>query len=190
MKHGTPTALLLAALVAACATPPAAQQAAEAPRPPVAETAPEPEQAPPARAMLSAALRARLAESGAQFAAVDDDSVRLTLPGAIVFASGSKSVSQPAQPILARIAEALAAHPGWRVLVEGHTDSIGRELFNEELSRQRAESVVGFLAARGLDAGKLAAIGRGERVPIADNATEKGRAANRRIDIIVSPAAD
>jgi len=67
---------------------------------------------------------------------------------------------------------------------------VGRELFNQELSLKRAQSVRDYLVARGLDAGKVDAEGRGEHAPIADNATAKGRAANRRIEIIITPAAD
>ena len=140
--------------------------------------------------MLSVELRKRLGESGALLAEGPDGSVRLTLPGAIAFASGSRIVSQPARPILDRTAQALEDHPGWRVVIEGHTDSVGRELFNQELSHQRAASVMDYLVSQGLDAGKIESVGRGEHAPIADNATAKGRAANRRIEIIITPAAD
>ncbi len=191
MKFGTPIALLLASLLAACASQgPAPDEAAgKAPPPEVSmpRQTPPPEPAAPA---LSDALRSLLAESGAKLADGPDGTLRLTLPGAIAFASGSRKVSQPAQPILNRIAAALQANPGWRVLIEGHTDSVGRELFNQELSRQRAASVLDYLVSRGLDNGKLEAVGRGEHAPIADNATAQGRAANRRIELIVSPAED
>ena len=76
------------------------------------------------------------------------------------------------------------------MVIEGHTDSVGRELFNQELSHQRAASVMDYLVSQGLDAGKIESVGRGEHAPIADNATAKGRAANRRIEIIITPAAD
>jgi len=189
MKFGTPIALLMASLLAACASPaPAPDEAAEKAPPPEVSM---PRQAPPPEPVapfLSDALRSLLAESGARMADGPDGTLRLTLPGAIAFASGSRKVSQPAQPILNRIAAALQANPGWRVLIEGHTDSVGRELFNQELSRQRAASVLDYLVAQGLDAGKLEAVGRGEHAPIADNATAQGRAANRRIELIISPA--
>ena len=160
--------------------------------PPAPAASPAAETAPPAPAEpeLSGELRTLLAESGAQLADGPDGSVRMTLAGSIAFASGSRSVSEPAQPILNRIADGLLEHPGWRVVVEGHTDSVGRELFNQELSLKRAQSVRDYLVARGLDAGKVDAEGRGEHAPIADNATAKGRAANRRIEIIITPAAD
>lgn len=191
MTHGIKIALVLCIAVAACATPPAKTIAEPPPAPtPAAEVPVAPAEAPAAPAALSTALRAQLGASGAQVSESADGSLRLTLPGAIAFASGSRSVSPAAQPILDRIAAALKAHPGWRVLIEGHTDSVGRELFNEELSLHRAESVLNYLAEHGLDANKLEAAGRGEHAPVADNATAKGRAANRRTEIIITPARD
>lgn len=191
MKFGTPIALLLASTLAACATSgPAPQEAppqAPAKQPRQVIEAPPPAPAEPA---LASELRTLLGESGAQLADGPDGTVRLTLAGAIAFASGSRKVSEPAQPILDRIADALIEHPGWRVVVEGHTDSVGRELFNQELSLKRATSVHDYLIGRGIDAGKISAEGRGEHAPIADNATAKGRAANRRIEIVITPAAD
>ncbi len=191
MKFGTPVVCLLASLLAACASTGPAPQAAPEPAPATQTAAPvqAPPQAP-AVPELSGEVRALLAESGAQLADGPEGSVRLTLPGSIAFASGSREVSEPAQPILDRIADALIEHPGWRVVVEGHTDSVGRELFNQELSLKRASSVLDYLARRGLSADKMQAEGRGEHAPIADNATAKGRAANRRIEIIVTPAED
>ncbi|MCB1916549.1 MAG: OmpA family protein [Rhodocyclaceae bacterium] len=189
MKLGTSLAVVVAAMLTACAT------SAPPPPPPTQPPAPEESRAPidietPADPVLSVELRKRLGESGALLAEGPDGSVRLTLPGAIAFASGSRIVSQPARPILDRTAQALEDHPGWRVVIEGHTDSVGRELFNQELSHQRAASVMDYLVSQGLDAGKIESVGRGEHAPIADNATAKGRAANRRIEIIITPAAD
>ena len=189
MKLGTSLAAFVVAMLTACAT--------SAPPPPPATQPPAPEEsrAPveieaPTEPALSTDLRQRLGDSGAGLAEGPDSSVRLTLPGSIAFTSGSRIVSQPARPILDRIAAALLDNPGWRVAIEGHTDSVGRELFNQELSRQRAASVMNYLIEQGLDAGKLDSVGRGEHAPIADNGTAKGRAANRRIEIIITPAAD
>ena len=188
MKFGIPIALLLSALLAACASP-EVQKTEAPPQPQAAVEAPAPAPEPtPMVPELSGALRAQLAESGAEMAELADGAVRLTLPGSIAFASGSRSVSEAAQPTLVRIANALVENPGWRLQIEGHTDSVGRELFNEELSLRRAESVLNYLAELGVDPDRLAAVGRGEHVPVADNATAKGRAANRRIEIVVSPA--
>jgi outer membrane receptor protein involved in Fe transport/outer membrane protein OmpA-like peptidoglycan-associated protein len=66
-------------------------------------------------------------------------------------------------------------------VAEGHTDSTGPEAFNQVLSERRAQSVVDFLAAQGVGAGRVTAVGFGESKPIADNATREGRAENRRV---------
>ncbi|MCX4187938.1 OmpA family protein [Methylophaga sp. OBS4] len=72
------------------------------------------------------------------------------------------------------------------VRVEGHTDSIGTEEYNQKLSQARAEAVVEYLTSRGLDGRNLLPIGMGENFPVADNNTEAGRAANRRVDFVVN----
>ncbi len=65
----------------------------------------------------------------------------------------------------------------------GHTDSVGDEAYNQKLSERRAQAVVDFLYAQGVSPGRITAIGMGETKPIADNATEEGRAQNRRVTI-------
>ena len=65
----------------------------------------------------------------------------------------------------------------------GHTDSVGDEAYNQKLSERRAQAVVDYLHAKGVAAGRITAIGMGEAKPLADNATEEGRAQNRRVTI-------
>ncbi len=65
----------------------------------------------------------------------------------------------------------------------GHTDSVGDEAYNQKLSERRAQAVVDYLAAKGVAPGRITAIGMGETKPLADNATEEGRAENRRVTI-------
>jgi OOP family OmpA-OmpF porin len=68
-------------------------------------------------------------------------------------------------------------------VANGHTDSVGDEAYNLKLSERRAQAVVDFLAAKGVAPGRIKAVGYGESKPIADNATEEGRAQNRRVTI-------
>tara|TARA_R110001606_G_scaffold399310_1_gene584699 strand:- start:30948 stop:31784 length:837 start_codon:yes stop_codon:yes gene_type:complete len=71
------------------------------------------------------------------------------------------------------------------VRVEGHTDSIGTEAYNKTLSQKRAEAVVAYLVSRGVKSHSLMAIGMGETSPVANNDTDAGRKANRRVDFVV-----
>lgn len=72
------------------------------------------------------------------------------------------------------------------VRVEGHTDSVGTDSYNMDLSQRRAESVVDYLVSQGVDGANLIAVGLGETTPVATNETSEGRAANRRVDFVVN----
>ncbi len=102
----------------------------------------------------------------------------------IFFATGSAEVDSASIPTFLRIATVLAANPGWQVLLVGHTDSIGDAAANLALSRRRAEAARAILLRDyHIPATRLTADGRGEREPLEDNATEQGRARNRRVDL-------
>ncbi|MDR3002091.1 MAG: OmpA family protein [Fibromonadaceae bacterium] len=72
-----------------------------------------------------------------------------------------------------------------KVTVEGHTDNVGSEEFNQRLSEQRANAVMQYLIERGIDGARLEAVGHGFSRPIADNATDEGKAKNRRVELII-----
>jgi outer membrane protein OmpA-like peptidoglycan-associated protein len=74
--------------------------------------------------------------------------------------------------------------PGWKLVIEGHTDATGSDAHNQTLSQQRAESVKAYLVKAGVDGGRLKPTGFGESKPVADNATELGRAQNRRVELV------
>ena len=77
-------------------------------------------------------------------------------------------------------------YPGAKVSLEGHTDSIGTEQYNQALSERRAESVKNYLVKEGAaEESKTTAIGYGESRPVADNKTKEGRAKNRRVEILI-----
>jgi OOP family OmpA-OmpF porin len=71
------------------------------------------------------------------------------------------------------------------VEVSGHTDATGADDYNQGLSERRANSVVAYLVSKDIDAGRLSAVGHGESMPVADNATKDGRAQNRRVELNV-----
>lgn len=96
-----------------------------------------------------------------------------------------ESLSAGATSTLDRVAVAFRRYPLPVADIIGHTDSTGQAEFNQALSEQRAQTVVGYLTSVGVEADRLEAIGRGESEPLADNRTETGRAENRRVDFLV-----
>ena len=107
------------------------------------------------------------------------------LAGSATFESGSSRLSAAATELLDEAVVVLLANPATQLTVEGHTDDWGEEATNLTLSQARADAVVAYLVAAGVAEDKLIAIGFGESDPIADNTTEEGRAANRRIVFVV-----
>ena len=102
----------------------------------------------------------------------------------IYFDVNSAELRPESTPELERI-RALVTDYGQPLVIEGHTDSTGSDDHNMELSQRRAEAVKAYLAEKGIDAGLIEAVGKGETEPIADNATDDGRQANRRVRIVV-----
>ena len=116
------------------------------------------------------------------------DRIEIEMKEKMLFGSGDAHLAPMALGVLREMGQTLARLPS-TVQVEGHTDNvpISTAVFpsNWELSSARAASVVHFLARVGVDPGRMSAIGFGEHRPIADNQTEQGRAANRRVTIVV-----
>lgn len=108
----------------------------------------------------------------------------------VVFASNSAELTPVAQGTLDKVADAMTRFSRPVVEVGGHTDSVGPDDFNIDLSQRRTDSVVGYLSGEGIDTGRLQAIGFGEANPIGDNLTEEGRLQNRRVEFIARPAFD
>jgi|SRR5690606_9680943 outer membrane protein OmpA-like peptidoglycan-associated protein len=116
----------------------------------------------------------------------DGESILVNLPD-VTFAVDSTTISPSFRAALDEVAASLQKYPNSLVDVMGHTDSTGSESYNLDLSRRRAESVKGYLVMRGVSAARIATIGYGEQYPRADNATEEGRALNRRVEIRITP---
>jgi SH3 domain-containing YSC84-like protein 1 len=102
----------------------------------------------------------------------------------IHFATGQWEIPSGSDAALADIAQALKDNPGWHVRIEGYTDNVGSKAFNMKLSRERAESVMKWLVDHGVDHSRLKAVGYGESHPVANDATEEGRAQNRRVEVV------
>jgi OOP family OmpA-OmpF porin len=107
---------------------------------------------------------------------------RIVLRG-VTFAFDSDEVTGASMATLDVAAEALQECPNVHTAVEGYTDSVGDETYNQGLSQRRAESVTNYLSSHGVSRGRLQAKGFGESRPIADNSTEDGRALNRRVEL-------
>jgi len=93
-------------------------------------------------------------------------------------------IKPDSQPIIDQIVKLLKNNPDLNLTVEGHTDNVGQAPYNKKLSEARARSVVGALAAQGIEVRRLKAVGYGPDKPIADNSTDSGRAQNRRVELV------
>lgn len=130
-------------------------------REPVAEPEPMPEPAPP---------------PPPEFETV-------TLSSDVNFAFDSAQLQPQAESRLNEVAATLRQNPEVRVTIAGHTDAIGSNEYNRDLSQRRADSVKSYLMSRGIDGNRMRTIGYGEERPVATNETPAGRAENRRVEI-------
>ncbi|MFN3576908.1 MAG: OmpA family protein, partial [Tabrizicola sp.] len=106
----------------------------------------------------------------------------------ITFTPASAEIATTARPVLDELAKILANCPAMQMEIAGHTDSQGSEGGNKALSQARAEAVLLALQGRRVDVSGMTAVGYGETQPIADNGTEEGREANRRIEFVLKGA--
>lgn len=113
----------------------------------------------------------------------------VTLPEGITFDTDSTYVRESFRPEIAKIADNLKEYSDTTVDVIGHTDSSGGEEYNQALSADRAYSVTNVLTEQGVDNGRIVSYGRGETSPVASNDNESGKAQNRRVEIVIRPAA-
>jgi OOP family OmpA-OmpF porin len=102
----------------------------------------------------------------------------------INFDTAKATIRPDSQPVIDQVAEMLKTNPALKLSVEGHTDSVGSPASNKVLSENRAKAVVAALAAKGIDSGRLTAVGWGQDKPVADNNTDEGRAKNRRVELV------
>ncbi len=102
----------------------------------------------------------------------------------INFDFNSDKIRDESKPTLDKVVAILKEHHDWRILIEGHTDNIGGDSFNQTLSEKRAAAVKNYLINAGIDAARLGATGLGLSRPVATNDTEAGRAQNRRVELM------
>jgi len=104
----------------------------------------------------------------------------------VLFDTGKFTLKPSTQVSLAKVATILQLYPGLKVQVEGYTDSVGGDEYNQKLSENRANAVHDFLVSNGVPATNVSAQGYGKADPVADNSTAAGRAQNRRVNLVVS----
>ncbi|SFI57371.1 Outer membrane protein OmpA [Pseudomonas guineae] len=106
--------------------------------------------------------------------------------GDVLFATGRSELRAGTANNLGKLAIFLNQNPERRVMIEGHTDSVGSEENNLSLSQRRATSVMRYLTIQGIAPSRLSASGKGESMPVAGNESASGRQMNRRVELIIS----
>lgn len=114
-----------------------------------------------------------------------DRGLVLTL-GDVLFSSGTARLNRGGDSHLAKLAAFLKRYPERNALIEGYTDSVGSEEYNQTLSQHRADAVKSYLTDNGILAARIIASGKGEESPVGNNATATGRQQNRRVEIIIT----
>lgn len=135
------------------------------------------------------AMEQATAGTGTVVTQTADNQLKLSIPNDISFDTGRADIKPNLRPILDQFAQGLGQQPSMEVRIVGHTDNTGSDAINNPLSLARAQSARDYLVARGVDGRRISTEGRGAREPIADNASEAGRARNRRIDIFLAERA-
>lgn len=118
-----------------------------------------------------------------------NNQIVLEMPSDVTFAFNKYDIQPRFYGVLREVAQTLAKYPATYVDVDGHTDAIGSYAYNQVLSEKRAGTVAEFLAARQVNPARMHVEGFGKTEPIASNATISGRAANRRVEIVLTPYA-
>ena len=104
----------------------------------------------------------------------------------VLFDTGKYSLRPLAREKLAKVAGIVSGHPGLRLDVEGYTDSVGGDDYNQTLSEQRGGAVRDYLTQEGMASGSVSSKGFGKAQPVASNDTAEGRQQNRRVELVIS----
>ena len=132
-------------------------------------------------------LNQALSQSHAAQVSREGNLLAVTLKGDVTFDTDSTVVRPGLYNEIDRIAQVMVQYPETQIFVQGHTDSTGAAEYNQRLSERRAEAVRNLLLQRGVSADRVTAMGYGERMPVATNATPEGRQMNRRVEIRIKP---
>lgn len=133
-----------------------------------------------------AKLRKQLRGSGVSVER-DGDNINLVMPGNITFPTNQHNLKTDFYDVLDSVALVLEEFEKTIIVVAGYTDSKGSDAYNQTLSEERARSVADYLKAKKIVEARFETVGFGEKNPVADNATEEGRALNRRVELTLMP---
>ncbi len=133
-------------------------------------------------------MRAALASSEAANVTRQGDMLAISLKGDVTFDTNSTVIRPGLYSEIDRIAGVLQQYPDTVIRIEGHTDSVGSESYNQDLSRRRAEAVRELFVQRGISPTRMETMAFGESMPIASNDNEAGRSRNRRVEIKIAPS--
>lgn len=111
--------------------------------------------------------------------------INLTMPGNITFAHDDATLNSAFLGSLNQLAATMRQYGETTIVVAGHTDSTGQAAYNQALSERRAAAVRNYLVSQGVSASRIQTVGYGMRQPVATNATEAGRAQNRRVELTI-----
>jgi outer membrane protein OmpA-like peptidoglycan-associated protein len=136
-----------------------------------------------------AKLREQMAGTGVDVVR-SGDNITLDVPGGVTFAFDSADLNSQFYPVLDKVAATLAEYDKTVIEVAGHTDSVGSDAYNQQLSERRANSVAAYLSGHGVNRARMVTIGAGETHPVATNDTDEGRAQNRRVEITIVPVTE
>jgi len=113
------------------------------------------------------------------------EGIAVTFASGILFPFNQTTILPAGQGNLQQLAQSLQRYPETTVLIVGHTDNVGSDAYNQQLSVNRAISAQNYLASRGIDRSRIRVEGRGETEPVASNETASGQAQNRRVEIAI-----
>lgn len=133
-----------------------------------------------------AELRRKMAGTGVDVVR-QGDNITLNMPGNVTFGFDQATIQPQFYPVLDNVANTLQQYNQTVIEIAGHTDSVGSEAYNQQLSQRRADAVANYLNSRGVMRDRMITVGAGETRPIASNDTEQGRAQNRRVEITLVP---
>lgn len=132
-------------------------------------------------------LAREIKDQQVQVQKLSNDVVRITMTNQTAFDVNSTEIKPGFHTTMDKVADVVIRYQKTTLTIVGHTDSVGNESYNQNLSEQRALSVARYLESKDVNPMRLATLGKGEAAPVASNNSDAGRRANRRVEIFVEP---